>query len=1325
MNPLARPAALAALALLAACSADPGSEPTPDRTPPTVPQNLSAVSPLPSRVVASWGGSNDAASGMGGYQVFRDGALVGTVTAASTTFQDDGLTPSTPYVYTVKAFDAATPPNVSASSAPANVTTLAPPDLTPPSIPSGVTAQATSPTRVLVAWTASTDTGGAGLAGYEVLRDDVLVATLGPTAVSYEDLTVQPSTAYAYRVRAFDAALPRNASADSSPANVTTPALPDTTPPSVPLDVVAVAASHQRVNLTWSPSTDTGGAGLAGYEIRRNNALLVAVGPGAVSYADADVSPSTSYTYTVRAFDAASPANVSADSLATNVTTPAAPDLTAPTVPQAVLAQASSPTRVLVTWTASTDAGGAGLDGYEVWRDGALRATLGPTAVSYEDLTVQPSTAYTYRVRAFDAALPRNVSADSLPASVTTPAVPDTTPPTVPQNVAATSSAFDRALVTWTASTDAGGAGLAGYEVLRGALVVATLGPAATSYLDTGLTELTTYAYVVRAFDGATPPNASADSSPPASVTTPAAPDTTAPSVPLNVVATALSPTRVVVSWSASTDASGVASYDVRRDGVVVGSVSAPAASYQDDGVVASTSYAYAVRAVDASPAANASAFSSPPASATTPAATAAFGLDTRPSNTTCLAPARPTPSNGVDRSDVYPNLPSFTSPVKALQAPGDPSRWFVVEQGGRVWVFSATPGVSTRTIFADLGARVVSGGEEGLLGMAFHPSWPIVPEVYLLYTALAPRRTVISRFKSANGGVSIDYSAAAEEVILTVDQPNDTHKAGDLAFGPDGHLYAGLGDGGGEYDTYGVGQNLGSLLAKILRIDVSAGGPDYAIPADNPWAANPRCPSAGRSGAVPCPEIWAFGFRNPWRWSFDRATGDLWAGDVGEQSWEEVDVVEKGKNYGWPVREGRHCGRDYPGCPAPGTVLNGGLLTDPVTEFGHVQAAPYAVTGGYVYRGAAIPSLAGKYLFADYGSGDVFVHEPGVPNSMTLLFAAGVVTASFAEDAAGELWLVDFGGGRLYRLEPTGAGVDTVPSDLAVACPSAVNPDGPGSVLVPYALEAPFWSDGAVKQRWLALPNGTQATVGPTNDLDFPIGTVLVKQFRLGGKKIETRLLMRHTDGSWAGYSYEWNDAETAATKVVGGKAKAIGQQTWAYPSEQQCLQCHTAAAGRSLGLELPQQNGNLTYPSTGRTANQLATLEHIGILTLPAPPANLPAYPSPFGPAPLEQRARAYLHSNCSHCHQPGGPTPVTLDFRYGTSLAGTGACGTNPSLGNLGLANAKLIAPGAPGSSVVLERMKRLDSHRMPPIGRLVVDQQGVQVVTDWIQGLTGCP
>jgi uncharacterized repeat protein (TIGR03806 family) len=1007
------------------------------------------------------------------------------------------------------------------------------------------------------------------------------------------------------------------------------------------------------------------------------------------------------------------------------------PDVTAPTVPADLVAVSRSSSRVDLSWSASTDAG-TGVGGYQVYRDGVQVGTVAAPAVTFQDQGLTAATTYSFTVRALDRASPPNVSAPSAAAAATTLLQEDVDPPTVPLDVTAVAILPNRVLVSWSASADAG-TGVGGYQVFRGGALVATVNAPATSYLDAAVSAATSYAYQVAAFDLASPANVSAASST-ADVTTPP-PDTVAPSIPQDVVATALAFDKVRVTWSPSTDVgTGVAGYEVRRGGATIGTVTAPDVIFEETGLSALTAYSYTVRAFDRNLPPNFS-LDSLPASATTHARPP--GLDRRPSNTTCLAPAAPTQAALVYRSDPWPGLPGFQQPTRALQAPGDPSRWFVVEQYGKVKVFANDPGVASASIFIDLSADATRnfshfGPEMGLLGMAFHPSWPTVPEAFLLYTtqttAPATRQTHISRFRSTDGGLTLD--PGTEQVVFAVDQPDLGHKAGDLHFGSDGYLYASIGDGGGSFGQYGTTQDLTTTLAKMLRLEVRGTGAGYLVPGDNPYAGNPQCPPAG--GTLPCPEMFAFGFRNPWRWSFDRVTGDMWVADVGQDRWEEVDRVEKGLNYGWNVREGAHCVDGTDTCAQPGTLLSGALLVDPEVEYPHlVNGLPTgdsSVTGGYVYRGTAIPALVGQYVFADFISGNVWTHSPGVAGDRTLLFNIGFPVSSFAEDVTtGELYATDYGSGKLWGIAPqTGGAVDTVPMDLAEACPSAIDPDGPDSVLIPYALNAPFWSDGAVKQRWMALPDGAVVTIEPGSlDFTFPIGTVLVKQFKLGGKRVETRLLMRHTDGSWAGYSYEWNDAETAATRVVGGKTKDVGTQTWLYPSGQQCLQCHTAAAGMSLGPETAQQNGDFTYPQTGRTSNQLAALDAIGVLTLPGDPSTLPALPAPFGSAPLEQRARAYLHSNCSNCHRPGGPTPAAMDLRYSTPLALANICDALPGAGDLGIAGARLVAPGSPSTSVLLERVKRTDRHRMPPLGRFLEDPQGVQLLTDWITSLQGCP
>jgi uncharacterized repeat protein (TIGR03806 family) len=290
----------------------------------------------------------------------------------------------------------------------------------------------------------------------------------------------------------------------------------------------------------------------------------------------------------------------------------------------------------------------------------------------------------------------------------------------------------------------------------------------------------------------------------------------------------------------------------------------------------------------------------------------------------------------------------------------------------------------------------------------------------------------------------------------------------------------------------------------------------------------------------------------------------------------------------------------------------------------------------------------------------------------------------------------------------------------------NASNPSQPASGLIPYAPNAAFWSDGATKERWIGLPNGQNITVNSDGDWDFPNGTVLMKNFRLGNQLVETRLFMRHPDGVWAGYTYEWDAQQSGATLVVGGKQTTVGSQTWIFPSEAQCLQCHTAAAGRSLGLENLQLAHSITYPQTGRNAHQLVTLNSINVLSPPvANPTALVPYPDPSGSAGTSgERARAYLHTNCAGCHRAGGPTPSNLDLRYPVALSATNACDVNPQLGDLGIANARLIAPGDAGRSVLVARMNRRDANGMPPIGSAQADAAGVMLISDWINSLMSC-
>lgn len=305
---------------------------------------------------------------------------------------------------------------------------------------------------------------------------------------------------------------------------------------------------------------------------------------------------------------------------------------------------------------------------------------------------------------------------------------------------------------------------------------------------------------------------------------------------------------------------------------------------------------------------------------------------------------------------------------------------------------------MSNTSTFLDIRSRVsTAGNEEGLLGLAFHPNYAKNGHFYVYYSAAGPRRSVLSRFT-----VSDDPNQAvssSEHIVLEIPQPYSNHNGGMIEFGPDGFLYVGVGDGGSSDDPHGHGQNTTTLLGSILRLDVdrTGDGKNYGIPASNPFA------SSGDTGGDPRPEIYAYGLRNPWRFSFDSATGELWVGDVGQDKWEEIDVVENGANYGWNTLEGFHCFSPSVGCDSSGT-------TYPVAEYDH--SGRCSVTGGFVYRGAAIPSLHGVYIFGDFCSGEIWGIRTNDRTALPELIASGYKwSPSFGKDAHGNIYLLTLGG--------------------------------------------------------------------------------------------------------------------------------------------------------------------------------------------------------------------------------------------------------------------------------------------------------------------------
>lgn len=655
----------------------------------------------------------------------------------------------------------------------------------------------------------------------------------------------------------------------------------------------------------------------------------------------------------------------------------------------------------------------------------------------------------------------------------------------------------------------------------------------------------------------------------------------------------------------------------------------------------------------------------------------AVWGYETRPINSTCVAHPRPTTEAAVKLTRVFPEI-EIAIPI-AMLVVGD--EFWIVSKSGFVYSVALD---GTRSQVANLSDRVFDTGYEvGLLGMALHPNFPATPYIFANYTATESGNLTsrISRFEATPDEVFRD----TEQILLEIEQPEDNHNGGHVLFGPDGYLYLGFGDGGGGGDPYENGQDLSTLLGKMLRIDVDV-ETAYDIPVDNPFV--------DVFGVRP--EIWAYGLRNPWRYSFDHA-GTLWVGDVGQAKWEEIDHVKRGGNYGWNVMEGMHC-YDAEACDTSGLAL-------PVAEYAHSGGA--SIVGGVVYTGSAIPGLRGAYLYSDTLTGELSrldVDDTGTYVSTTLLEDSGIRPTSFAVGPDGEVYLLDYLDGGIWR-------IDAVGNDPIVEYPTTLSATGclDTTSLIAYDVISPLWSDGAEKSRWLALPEGTSAEVGEDGEWVLPIGSVVRKDFEYGGIPVETRLLERHEDGEWAGYTFRWEGADAALVESAETIETATGP--WTLPAGQ-CLQCHSSASGRLLGVETEQLARDVTYPN-GNVADQLDQLVHIGVIAA-----------RPASPSPLEQDARAYLYANCSQCHQPGALAPGNIDFRWDTPLSAMGICDVEPSAGELDLTDARIVAPGDSGRSVLSARMHAEDWARMPPIGSTVVDVEGAALVDAWIDSLTGC-
>lgn len=682
-----------------------------------------------------------------------------------------------------------------------------------------------------------------------------------------------------------------------------------------------------------------------------------------------------------------------------------------------------------------------------------------------------------------------------------------------------------------------------------------------------------------------------------------------------------------------------------------------------------------------------------------------------------------------------FPKL-QFDRPLLLEAMPGS-RRLFVGEVSGKILTFNET-GADQADLAIDL-ARA-RPGLSAVYGLTFHPRFEENRYVFVCYVMQndTPDGTRLSRFTVSRTDPPV-IAPESETLILT--WPSGGHNGGCLAFGPDKMLYVSTGDAGpaSPPDPIRTGQDISDLLSSILRIDVdhSDAGRAYRVPADNPFVKTP--------GARP--EVWAFGLRNPWRMSFNRATGDLWVGDVGWELWELIYRVERGGNYGWSVREGRQPVHvDSKRGPTP--------IVPPVVDHPHSEAA--SITGGYVYRGGRLKDLVGTYVYGDYQSGKVWGlrYEAGKVTRQSELADTGLRIVSFGEGHDGELYLIEYErSNQIYRLAP-----NPVPrndnkfprrlSETGLFASVAEHTAAPG--VVPYAINAEAWMDGASAERLLAIPGAGRIEIGAEDRWRLPEGTVLAKTVSLdldageprSRRRLETQVLHLEA-GSWRPYSYVWNDEQTDATlagasgasrtftvrdqQAPGGKRETV----YRFAARSECVLCHnpwvearTTVFGRQSASPLAFEASQLDRDGAGshRGENQLVWLERLAYFTGSAPARRPPRLVNPYdAAADLDARARSYLQVNCAHCHQFNAGGSATIALPAALPLDQTKTVDVPPIQGAFGIDGARIIAPGDPSRSVLFFRVAKTGAGRMPRVGSRQVDERGLRLLADWIARL----
>lgn len=708
-----------------------------------------------------------------------------------------------------------------------------------------------------------------------------------------------------------------------------------------------------------------------------------------------------------------------------------------------------------------------------------------------------------------------------------------------------------------------------------------------------------------------------------------------------------------------------------------------------------------------------------------------------------------------------------FINSALAITPEPGGTRVFVAEQSGRIFTLTSTDeGLDGKSLFMDIGEQVLSGQDSGLLGFAFHPEYnqvgsPNSTFFYLYYTHQRETGDFL-RLSRFSGSASGD---AGSELIMFEQKLGDMmHRGGGMLFGDDGFLYLAIGDLGWMTQSQNITDR---LSGGVLRLDVDMqggtvshpprrtlddvdqgfSGVGYYIPSDNPFL--------NEAGNL-FEEYYALGSRNPHRMTKDRATGIIYIGNVGANSGdkrEEVNVLAKGANFGWPFREGT---LDRPDLMSRPDELTG-ILTDPVHEYQHTSGDGCSIIGGYVYRGSKLPALTGQYLLTDYCSKKVWSLNvsAGTSSVKTEVLSLPNNPITFGEDAAGELYVGVQGWHPVYKLVP---GENSQDIEIPVLLSETGAFDtlenltaAPG--VIPYKVIAPLWSDGAVKSRWMAIPNdGThdsaaeQILYSEEETWAFPVGSVFIKHFELAlderipdaRRRLETRFLVHGADGQYYAFTYRWNDQGTDATLLEAALEESFTiteadgstrEQKWLYPSRSDCFVCHTNASGRVLGPKTRQLNSTITYPVSGLAGNQIESLNHIGLFS-PAVDINglsnvLTSHNIADESASLEERARAYLDANCASCHRPEGGPRSTFDLRLQTDLDESGVI-DGEVIEDLGIDGARVIVPGDPEKSILFQRLQQLGtSTAMPPLAKDRLDTEAVSLIRDWIVAMEPLP